>query len=354
MEAISLKPELDIEVLKAILLRENYLKKLHSQLEKSNGKIDVNTVNLIDLLRESTIQTVQIIDSWEKSQVAYPKIKCYSWNGENYLHKIAVDTSKISYREELEKWLGFSIICNPFLIPKDALRDVEKLSPSSMVVFGANPHAVKLPSSTKIGAAIKSPYLTPIINDPEVFQHLSAKTKLDKKFNSLKRDTAYLTQQQIDPYKCFISNEKFLKIDMCLKLLVERLGESKFLNNAISSVNINRLLSNGSMGIDLSRNLMNSSKISYELLDSNNELHRFAPPNLDNSKFWSPHEVHLQKQVQRRGGELYVLSAASTKGRLQIPWRQTRFDRMQSDLAQWKRSADLLGMISEDVFGRIL
>lgn len=356
MEAISLKPELEIEVLKTILLRENYLKKLHSYLDKSNGKLDINIVNLIDLLRESTIQTVEIIDSWEKSQVSYPNVKCYSWNGENYLSKIASDSRNISYREQLEKWLGFSTVGNPFIIPKDALSEIDKLTATSMVVFGANPHTAGELGAAKMASVTKSPYLTPIINDPEVFQHLSAKTKLDKKFNSLKSNngSGIVSTQQVDPYRCFISNEKFRKIFFCLRILIERLGESNLLNNSVSNVNESGLLLSRSIGIDLTKNLSISSKISYEFVDSNNELHRFVPTNVDKSKFWSPHEVHLQKQVQRRGGELYVLSAASTKGRLQIPWRQTRFNRMQSDLAQWRRSVDLLGMVSEDYFGQIL
>jgi len=28
------------------------------------------------------------------------------------------------------------------------------------------------------------------------------------------------------------------------------------------------------------------------------------------SQLWTPHEIHIQRQVQRRGGELYVLTAA--------------------------------------------
>ena len=68
-QAISLKPEVEFEVLKLILLRERYLVRLKDKLDKCNGKIDVSIIGAFDTLRDATIETVETIEMWERTQV---------------------------------------------------------------------------------------------------------------------------------------------------------------------------------------------------------------------------------------------------------------------------------------------
>jgi len=60
------------------------------------------------------------------------------------------------------------------------------------------------------------------------------------------------------------------------------------------------------------------------------------------SKIWTPHEITLQRAVRRRGGELFVLTAAATKGRIKAPSRRTRFERLEKDLKATKKQAEVL------------
>ena len=45
----SFRPELEFEVIKIVLLRENYLKRIKKTLLASKGKIDIGVVGLFDI-----------------------------------------------------------------------------------------------------------------------------------------------------------------------------------------------------------------------------------------------------------------------------------------------------------------
>jgi hypothetical protein len=77
-QVASLKPEVEFEVMKTILLRENYIQRLQKKLKELKSKnsiIDLSIIGLIDVLRESSIEVVEIIKTWEETQVEYPIIK---------------------------------------------------------------------------------------------------------------------------------------------------------------------------------------------------------------------------------------------------------------------------------------
>jgi hypothetical protein len=74
--------------------------------------------------------------------------------------------------------------------------------------------------------------------------------------------------------------------------------------------------------------------------------------NTTSSQLWTPHEIHLQRQVQRRGGELYVLTAAGTQGRLKAPWRRTRFERLEDDVQHLHQQSDIMHMAVEEALTR--
>jgi hypothetical protein len=58
--------------------------------------------------------------------------------------------------------------------------------------------------------------------------------------------------------------------------------------------------------------------------------------------------------VQRRGGELYVLTAAGTQGRRKIPTRGTRFQRLARDVEQLQQQGDGLCMALEEAMARAM
>lgn len=68
-QAISLKPEVEFEVIKLVLLRERYLQRLQTKLRESKGKVDMGIIGAFDTLRDATIETVETIQIWERTQV---------------------------------------------------------------------------------------------------------------------------------------------------------------------------------------------------------------------------------------------------------------------------------------------
>ena len=64
-------PATELEVLKCILLREGYLKRLR-EMGASAGSSGLRSevVDLLDLLRIATVETVEMIEDWRKGQVS--------------------------------------------------------------------------------------------------------------------------------------------------------------------------------------------------------------------------------------------------------------------------------------------
>ena len=69
MEVSSFKPELEFEVIKLVLLRERYLERLRRKLDRLSGKIDVAIIGLFDVLRDASVEVVETIHTWERTQV---------------------------------------------------------------------------------------------------------------------------------------------------------------------------------------------------------------------------------------------------------------------------------------------
>ena len=68
MQVVSLRPELEFEVIKLVLLRESYLKRLNKSLQKCK-EIELTITGLFDVLRETSIELVETIVQWERAQV---------------------------------------------------------------------------------------------------------------------------------------------------------------------------------------------------------------------------------------------------------------------------------------------
>mmetsp|Transcript_33621 Transcript_33621/g.39521 ORF Transcript_33621/g.39521 Transcript_33621/m.39521 type:complete len:2664 (+) Transcript_33621:57-8048(+) len=109
-------PEKELEVLKAILLREGYLTRV---AEVASSKEAIRSVppalpDLLDLLRISSVEVVEVIAQWRQAQ---GKQIPFDWNGINYLLKMPSDLDFLSTCRPLVSWLGFDLQRNPFAVP---------------------------------------------------------------------------------------------------------------------------------------------------------------------------------------------------------------------------------------------
>ena len=193
MEVDSLRPQLQFELLKLVLLRENYVQRLRKKLSgKGKGAtagvngLDLGVVGLMDCIREVTVQVIETTRLWERAQLVQAcnsTAKPFQWNGTNYLEKLGHDLEFLEEYPQLVDWLGFSTINNPFIVPPEIFRDHVYIPPNSFVVFGLRPASIPVSSkATRTRSHTRSPYLTPIVNDPDLMPHLSAKNRLKGKF----------------------------------------------------------------------------------------------------------------------------------------------------------------------------
>eukprot|EP00501_MAST-03F_sp_TOSAG23-6_P002655 GSMAST32.ASY1.ANO1.2800.1 assembled CDS len=108
----------ELEILKCILLREGYLHRISDICKRENTlepkQMFGRLIDLLDLLRQSSVETVEAISTWKHS---FDRPKSFLWNGINYLLKMPSDTSYLDKYEPLRKWLGFSLSRNPFIMP---------------------------------------------------------------------------------------------------------------------------------------------------------------------------------------------------------------------------------------------
>ena len=504
----SFRPELEFEVIKIVLLRENYLKRIKKTLLASKGKIDIGVVGLFDVLRETSIEVVDTIQTWEQTQFDYPHdTKPFVWNGLNYLEKMCGDCKFLHDFPAVGDWLGFSPECNPFFLPPEALGAEVVMKENAFVVFGVRPPPPPKQERAKaiMPKFVKSPYLTPIHNDLDVFPQNSAVNKAKAKdklraaaqaeadrLQALGKDRA--KDAPTDPYQSFVSATTITKARGLLAALVKANG-GRALNTSLSTIgyspsssyvtatglpgtsgmsgmppgpgspmkstisgvsgtNANQIhdlppapaaggralgstldqdgsmlheavqvnetmggspskavhgiqtsgvpgsptkqslvasvghtgqfagrlgstsifsqnrddftatqenfrqslaastaeedsLHNKAMGLQSIVDNQQRAQMSTSLLEDS----QFGEDNgsvgaetytSNTSKIWTPHEITLQRAVRRRGGELFVLTAAATKGRIKAPSRRTRFERLEKDLKATKKQAEVL------------
>ena len=223
---LSLRPELEFELFKLVLLRESYIQRLEKKLSESNGYIEIGLVGMFDVLRDTSIEVVETVRLWERAQLEYPNVKPFLWNGKPYLEKIVNDVQFITKYPQISSWLGFSVENNPFLAPPELLYDEVQIPPDSFVIFGRRPdRLLQKKKPTKKEKFTKSPYLTPIINDPEVFTSLNATNQLKKAFKPKEQ----MTEEDIeieksleklsDPFESSISPETLKRMRTCWKIL---------------------------------------------------------------------------------------------------------------------------------------
>lgn len=393
MQVASLKPELEFEVLKLVLLRESYIQRLTKKLEKENGVVDMSVIGLFDVLRGVSIDLVETIKYWETSQVDYPLVKPFKWNGENYLVKMVDDLNFVSQYERVVCWLGFEVQSNPFLVPTEVLSDATALAKTSYIVFGTRPEIpkTKISRAKTKGKYIKSPYVTPIINDADVIPSLSIANKLNRLDRAKAKANARAVQIKLDvdsmgdadPFETFVSVEVVDRIKMCWKQLCvvnptlapfgdaphrEAMNATQTMEWSTSGLSDNESnMGDGTAKLgettiswadtiserrslqqcvgtdsDSFRAALNQTA-HVSPLRTNSALRTTSLANqMQKTHVWTPHEITLQRVVHKRGGELYVLTAAATQGRTMAPTRRSRFERLEWDLKQTRRQHEAL------------
>ncbi|KAF0686060.1 Aste57867_22122 [Aphanomyces stellatus] len=170
---------MELDVLKAIILREDYIGRLREMAESATPYAVVGSMaNTLDMLRLTTVEVVETIVTWRKQQ---PKHMPFKWNGVNYLLKIPSDLDFLEQCDVMVRWLGFSMLRNPFVVPDnlDAGR-LQSFEPSSLLLepftaVGGHPvtptvrtpptSAQRLPLPNK-GA--KTAYETRVLNDEDL------------------------------------------------------------------------------------------------------------------------------------------------------------------------------------------
>ena len=73
-QAPSFKPEVEFEVIKLVLLRERYVQRLRAKLVEKDGKVDLSIIGICDVLRDSTVEIVETIKTWQRTQVCFTYI----------------------------------------------------------------------------------------------------------------------------------------------------------------------------------------------------------------------------------------------------------------------------------------
>jgi len=139
-------PTKEVEVLKCIVLRENYVARL-KQVQAGQQEL---FVDLMDLLRLVTLETIESIAIWRRGMSNTEFI----WNGLNYLLRIPSDLDFLEKQTCIKPWLeGFPKERNPFLIQRSL-----DSSPNSLSY-----NEKKKPFKNR--RKKKNPYSTPVLND---------------------------------------------------------------------------------------------------------------------------------------------------------------------------------------------
>ena len=255
MRVQSLHPELEFEVIKLILLRESYMKRLEKALVSSKGRIDLGVVGMADTLRDVSLEVIETIQEWECSQVDYPSmIKPFIWNGVEYMSKMRGDYDFLGAFPNVFVWLGFDTTDNnPFIIPPEAFDEAATMAENSFVVFGTRPPVpvedVKRAARAKF---IKSPYNTPILNDLRIFPELSALSKIKKELKTSAAEDAALSKLSSnardrasggtnDPFESYLSAALIKRAQKCWKIVRRAMHRTNTTLSLASSMSISGL-----------------------------------------------------------------------------------------------------------------
>jgi hypothetical protein len=288
------------------------------------------------------------------------------------------------------------------------------MNPSSYIVFGQRPEKPrnKLAPKRKKRTYLKSPYETPLYNDLEG----KRKEFLDKAMRAATKGSAMQVaagdgskEADADPYEIFLSAESVKRIRRCWKILLRANPDLRYAYSSSLIISSSfdpsvrtigdeedsmkdelhpyrksqeqdikyELQSNrdasyvpnsefrvdataqslASEGEEVSRPQIQDSELSHpdsQFAGSATDPSRLISMELTKgAKVWAPHEIKLQTTVHKRGGELYVITAAGTSGRMKAPTRKSRFERIKSDIDHMAQQENRLEMHLEEFSSQI-
>ncbi|KAJ8599096.1 hypothetical protein CTAYLR_008867, partial [Chrysophaeum taylorii] len=185
----SFNPEQELETIKAILLREGYVKRLETALNEwlsAGGVVPDAVGDLFDVLRASTMDVVEMITKW---RLAIGRPAPFLWNGMNYLLKIPSDLDDLDHLGALRRWVGFSLKRNPFVLPLPLDFRRTKLSAEMMIAGGdddvQNAQEQRRPDDEPQHEQQhqrkdrRAPYDTPVVNEPSLIPRRGDKPSSD-------------------------------------------------------------------------------------------------------------------------------------------------------------------------------
>ena len=248
------------------------------------------------------------------------------------------------------------------------------------------------PSRSKKNSYLRSsPYATPVLNDPSLVPSASAEAQAKKKEKELalrqkkaRIDEDSLENSPSDFFESYIAANVIELARKCWNSLRSRYPDlaerdSMVMNSMFDTSNIDgnvescrSFASHNLIGTlpwyptqmrsmdDAMMNQLQASSMLSQHSTFQSSIDETGIPltaanqslrlnTVSSCKSWTPHELAIQRVVRKRGGELYILTAAGTKGRIKPPHRRTRFERLESDLEHVTQQTHLLGMMVEEM-----
>ena len=105
----------ELDILKAVLNREGYLNRLERTVRTINKKFKPEIADVMDLVRAASIEVVECIVKWREAKKDHDA--AFMWNQANYMLKMPSDLDYLNDYLAVRKWMGFSLIRNPFCVP---------------------------------------------------------------------------------------------------------------------------------------------------------------------------------------------------------------------------------------------
>eukprot|EP00520_Triparma_pacifica_P008455 CAMPEP_0118666812 /NCGR_PEP_ID=MMETSP0785-20121206/19428_1 /TAXON_ID=91992 /ORGANISM="Bolidomonas pacifica, Strain CCMP 1866" /LENGTH=2849 /DNA_ID=CAMNT_0006561175 /DNA_START=172 /DNA_END=8724 /DNA_ORIENTATION=+ len=389
----TVNPGAELSVLKAVLLREGYLRRLVELGKESSHTLSPGLGDLLDIIRISSVEVVEAIAEWRKGLT---KPVPFMWNGINYLVKMPSDLDFLNLVKPLTSWLGFSMERNPFVIPLPMEQrpgtgagkkkgDNNPLLTGHSSSEGANadpgftsiggvvtPHSVT--HTETLSAAKKSrkshsqttPYATPIVNDPDLINDTAVATsKKGSPSRTKKSKTTHHQQQHVTPST--IGDLDMLRLRQAEKtILAEEAIHGQYLrdhnNRLVPAWQAERERFADTVAVDDHRPLSQQARIPEPAFAPFAEQSGFGldpmQPGDENTTFTSSDDTspltrRKQQRSKRRakggekvqpppgrarankiGGELHTLTTAGTSGRKKAPARRSRGAILDMDITR--------------------
>lgn len=109
------KEAIEIEIVKCIVLRDEYISKLRIICKHLKGKFNSEISHILDLIRATTVDVTEHILHWRL--VLQDHSVPYIYNGSNHLLSLPSDLDFLESTSVIRRHMGFSLLRNPFIVP---------------------------------------------------------------------------------------------------------------------------------------------------------------------------------------------------------------------------------------------